>query len=268
MPSPPQILTSLRRYRLFSLLCFFCGFAAGILSIRPWHLAALLRRQDRPPPPPPASPFSSSGCLPKGSLAGGEGGKHYLEIRKLFVWPHIRGRAGIEVGALQQPFAVPPDTTVRYVDSKSIADLRAVYPELQASPLVAPDVIDTIETLGKFGDESEDFVLASHVIEHAENPLGAIKNMLRVLRPGGVLALVAPMRCETFDRERGLTLWSHMLAEFEDSAKPAANRVGHYAEWLRSAGNKEDEAALRAAATAAMTSGKFSIHYHVVRATC
>lgn len=43
-----------------------------------------------------------------------------------------------------------------------------------------------------FDDNTFDFVISSEVIEHIPEPLAAIKEMSRILKPGGVLALTTP----------------------------------------------------------------------------
>jgi ubiquinone/menaquinone biosynthesis C-methylase UbiE len=54
-----------------------------------------------------------------------------------------------------------------------------------------------------FPDGSVDFVLASHVIEHFPDPIGALLEWRRVARR--VVVLVVPHRDRTFDRDRPLT---------------------------------------------------------------
>ena len=54
------------------------------------------------------------------------------------------------------------------------------------------DVVDTIEMLAQFAETSLDFVIASHVIEHAPNPIAALVAAHRVLRSGGKLILIVP----------------------------------------------------------------------------
>jgi ubiquinone/menaquinone biosynthesis C-methylase UbiE len=70
-----------------------------------------------------------------------------------------------------------------------VPELRTHYAELAEYELVAPDVIDDGERLAAFGDESQDFVIANHFIEHCEDPIEAVTNALRVLKPGGILYL-------------------------------------------------------------------------------
>lgn len=59
-------------------------------------------------------------------------------------------------------------------------------------------------------DDSYDVLIASHVLEHLANPLGALAEWQRVVRPGGHLLLVLPHRDGTFDHRRPPTSIDHM----------------------------------------------------------
>jgi ubiquinone/menaquinone biosynthesis C-methylase UbiE len=64
-------------------------------------------------------------------------------------------------------------------------------------------------------DDAYDFVLSSHNLEHFANPVKALKEWQRVVRPGGGLVLVLPNRAHTFDHQRNPTAVSHMLEDYE-----------------------------------------------------
>ena len=100
----------------------------------------------------------------------------------------LRG-GGVEIGALHQPMPLPPGAGVTYVDRMTVEELRAHYPELAELELTPVDVVDDGERLATFEDESVDFVVANHFLEHCENPIGTIETHLRKLRPGGVAVL-------------------------------------------------------------------------------
>ena len=51
--------------------------------------------------------------------------------------------------------------------------------------------VGDINTL-PFKDESYDSVICSEVLEHVDSPKDSIKELIRVLKPGGVLALSVP----------------------------------------------------------------------------
>lgn len=59
-------------------------------------------------------------------------------------------------------------------------------------------------------DAHYDFLLSSHMLEHAANSLRALGNWRRVLRPGGTLVLVLPHHDGAFDHLRPLTTIAHL----------------------------------------------------------
>jgi SAM-dependent methyltransferase len=64
-----------------------------------------------------------------------------------------------------------------------------------------------------FHDHSLDYVVASHVLEHVANPVAALAEWYRVLRPGGIIYLVVPDRRATWEHQRPLTRVDHMLED-------------------------------------------------------
>lgn len=123
---------------------------------------------------------------------------------------------GLEVGALASPYPAPIDCQILYGDICSHAELLATYPNEPRDAMVIPTVHTMFETLTEFSPGSLDFILASHVIEHTRDPIGAIVNALGKLRPGGTLVLVIPDKRRTFDRERPVTALEHLIADFRD----------------------------------------------------
>ena len=130
----------------------------------------------------------------------------------------------------------------------SVEDLRAHYPELDEYELVTPDFIDDGEALTSVPSGSMDFVIVNHLIEHCQDPIGALLSHARVLREGGVLYLAAPDRRRTdFDRDREETSLEHLLRDHEQG--PEGSRSKHYEEWSRFAIKvPADEVAAHAAA--------------------
>lgn len=64
-------------------------------------------------------------------------------------------------------------------------------------------------------DHQYDFVLSSHNLEHISNPVRALKEWVRVVKPGGVIILLLPDYRRTFDHRREPTPVEHMLEDYE-----------------------------------------------------
>jgi SAM-dependent methyltransferase len=65
-----------------------------------------------------------------------------------------------------------------------------------------------------FHDHTLDYVIASHVLEHVANPVAALAEWYRVVRPGGIIYLVVPNRLSAWDHTRELTTVEHMLDDY------------------------------------------------------
>lgn len=144
---------------------------------------------------------------------------------------YLRGD-GIEIGALHRPLWVPRGTRVRYVDvmgrSELLTALKGTYDDPRS--IVETDIVDDGERLDKVADESVDFVIANHVLEHTEDPIAALNTWLRVLRSNGILFLTLPDARYTFDVMRPRTSVQHVL---KDHNRAAGSRDQHYREWAR-----------------------------------
>ncbi len=64
-------------------------------------------------------------------------------------------------------------------------------------------------------DSTYDVVLSSHNLEHFANPIKALKEWQRVLKPDGALVLVLPYYQDTFDHRRKPTGVDHMVRDYE-----------------------------------------------------
>jgi SAM-dependent methyltransferase len=126
---------------------------------------------------------------------------------------------------------VPDAATIRYVDHLTADQLRDEYPELGDRPLVQVDLVDDGERLDSIPAQSQDFVIASHFLEHCEDPIGALQAHLRTLRAGGTLLLALPDRRSGIDERREATTLDHLIADHEEG--PQRSRAEHYADWSR-----------------------------------
>ena len=181
------------------------------------------------------------------------------EGRRLVSERYLAGD-GIEIGALHRPLPLSAAARVKYVDRLDLPGLRHNYPELKNFPFVPVDIIADGEILARLPDGQLDFIIASHVLEHTENPLGTIRNHLRKLRPGGWIYYGVPCRECGFDINRPLTTFEHLVQD--DVLGPATSRWDHYLEYSRLVHKIDDPEAAQADARHLMNA-KYSIHFHV-----
>ena len=180
------------------------------------------------------------------------------EERQRFSARYLRGE-GLELGALHKPLQVPPEAKVRYVDLHTLEELQFMHFELAKFDLVKPDVIDDGESLGTIPDASQDFIIASHFLEHCQDPLRTIAHHLRVLKSGGVLFYVIPDKRHSFDSSRAITTFEHLLRDYEEG--PDWSREAHYQDWSEHVNKRsgvEHEAWWRL-----LDAIRFRIHFHV-----
>lgn len=168
---------------------------------------------------------------------------------------------GIEIGALHRPLDVPHGTSVRYVDRLPEAELRKHYPELDGQALAPVSILGSAEDLSAFEDDSLDFVIANHLLEHLEYPIRGLKEFHRVLKPGGLVYMALPDKRQTFDRDRPPTSTEHLLEEHRQG-DAEANRRAHYVDWVLhlngTAPGPETEAEVDR-----LLGLSYSIHFHV-----
>lgn len=171
---------------------------------------------------------------------------------------YLKGN-GIEIGALHSPLKIPVEAKVQYLDRMSAAKLKQTYPELAECELVEVDIIDDGETVSSILDNSLDFIIANHMIEHCQNPIFSIENWLRVLKPGGTLYIAVPDKRYTFDYDRPVTSLEHLVRDYTEGTK--WSRDSHFEEWARLVDKyPEPEIAARAKGLAELN---YSIHFHV-----
>ena len=181
------------------------------------------------------------------------------KVRLFAAWRYIRG-SGIEIGALNVPLPTFHGARVRYVDRVSTQELSGIYAELAGRELVTVDMVADGEKLDPIANESCDFVIANHMIEHARNPIEAIENMLRVLKPDGILYCAIPDKRFTFDAERPITPFDHLRRDYEEG--PEWSDRDHYLEWTTKVEKIADPKAIEKRASQ-LRARRANIHFHV-----
>lgn len=154
----------------------------------------------------------------------------------------LTGKYGLEIGGPSRIFtprgALPVYAWAERLDNVNFAADTAWGRGLRdGSPFVfsrhKPPGIQWIREAGCLhgvSDQSFDFVVSSHCLEHLANPLGALQEWRRVTWTGGCLLVILPDPARTFDHRRPLTTLEH-LREDQAQCTPENDRT-HFAEVL------------------------------------
>lgn len=145
----------------------------------------------------------------------------------------LDGLTGLEIGAASyNPFGL----ATRNVASPEGAQF---YAEEQRAMGVEPAAVD-IWAMGDripAPDRSEDFILSSHVLEHLPNVIGAFLEWDRIVRDGGYVFLVVPLKgALPQDMDRDLTPLDHFVEchrngwtlDTHPTDGVPGGRMGHY----------------------------------------
>lgn len=160
----------------------------------------------------------------------------HFETRRALSLRYIKG-AGLEIGALHLPLPVAPDVHVRYVDRVPREESVRQFPELEASHIVTPSIIEDGLSLASIRPSSQDFIIANHVLEHSSNPFHALTSWSRVLRPDGIVFAGVPIADRCFDKGRPVTPIQHIredyaLSHIGDQEEANRRNRRHYQEWI------------------------------------
>jgi SAM-dependent methyltransferase len=125
---------------------------------------------------------------------------------------------GIEIGgSAHNAFNLPRCINVDYSGSMNTIFKKAEY-ELCGEKMPVDVIADGCEL--PFTDEQYDYVISSHTIEHIFDPIKAIKEWLRVIKHGGYVFTIAPLRDQVPGENRPITKLDELIKRHEGLLKP------------------------------------------------
>lgn len=152
------------------------------------------------------------------------------------------GRTGLEIGGPSPVFArrklLPVYPGAARIDNVNFAGVTAWESDLRdggefrfdsAQPPGRQFLREATDLHG-VPDAAYDFILSSHCLEHVANPLAALAEWRRVVRPGGALILLLPDSTRTFDHRRPVTTLAHLQADLANGT--SENDLTHLKEIL------------------------------------
>lgn len=125
---------------------------------------------------------------------------------------------GIEIGgSAHNPFNLQNCKNVDYTDDMETVFKLGEYK--MCGEKMPVDIIAEGDNL-PLEDNSVDFVINSHVIEHFFDPIKAIKEWMRVIKPNGYLFIIVPHKMRIFDENRPITTLQELIDRHEGRINP------------------------------------------------
>jgi SAM-dependent methyltransferase len=138
---------------------------------------------------------------------------------------------GLEIGAAaHNPFNLPGARNVAISDypggQQAQIDMCGSYAKID---------IDADTVAIPVDDDSQDYVLSSHVLEHLIDPIKAIKEWVRVTKPSGIIFLIVPHR-DALPNAAARPV--SLLDQLKEAHENGYDYDNHPEEWAALAGNK------------------------------
>lgn len=136
----------------------------------------------------------------------------------------VQGRSGVEIGGPSSLFRLdlPLYAAVKDLDGVNFSNQTLWEGTLHSGQTfifrqgsMGRQYIADATDLSDIPAGYYDFVLSSNCLEHVANPLRALAEWRRVLKPGGTMVLAVPRKEGNFDHRRSVTAFNHILDDFK-----------------------------------------------------
>jgi SAM-dependent methyltransferase len=137
--------------------------------------------------------------------------------------PFVENKYGIEIGGPSSVFKnmLPVYQVVAGLDGVNFSSDTVWEGRIKAGNTFKYDdhksgrqFISEATDLSEIATARYDFLLSSNCLEHVANPIKALAEWKRVIKPGSGLILVLPNKEGTFDHRRPVTKFEHLLEDF------------------------------------------------------
>jgi len=148
--------------------------------------------------------------------------KQFASRRSSFI-----NKSGLEIGGSSSYFefrgSLPVYTLAKALDNVVVAppSVGAAVPlqgyNFQVGNVEEPgyQFVQEASLLPFIEEESYEFLISSHVLEHIANPLKAILEWKRVLKPESISLHLIPIPENCFDHKRPVTEFEHLLEDYQ-----------------------------------------------------
>lgn len=140
---------------------------------------------------------------------------------------YLDGLEGIEIGAAaHNPFNIPGCVFIDRTDDPNDVFKQGSL-EL-CGEIQEVDLVMEGDDLYLFKDDVWDYVLSSHVLEHFFDPIKAIEEWFRVIRPGGYIFMIVPNSRALPGEDRPCTVVQELVDRHEGRMLPEEVNMGGY----------------------------------------
>lgn len=150
--------------------------------------------------------------------------QHFLApyIDQIFHTQLYNNKSGVEIGGPSEIFS-NIYSVCKSCDGINFSD-RTVWWEWQNAYQYHGTVLGRVwicdaTNMNLVPDNKYDFVLSSNNLEHIANPIKALKECQRVVKPKGQILVAVPNKRYTFDHDRTFTNFEHILCDFESNVQ-------------------------------------------------
>lgn len=189
--------------------------------------------------------------------------KNTYEARSFFL-KDLKGY-GIEFGAATSPSPVPDDCEIEYADYFQEDD---GCNRCMNGDFVSVKFFTSLDEMEGIKNNSLNFIIGCHVIEHVSRTLLALTNCFDKLKTGGITFLVVPHMKYTFDALRSLTTIEHFIQDYTNYIRERdmlhlVDHLEHFTEYeANQKGIKADRINLFPVLKNFIKGEKIDIHYH------
>uniref|UniRef100_A0AC35GFL0 Methyltransferase type 11 domain-containing protein n=1 Tax=Panagrolaimus sp. PS1159 TaxID=55785 RepID=A0AC35GFL0_9BILA len=137
---------------------------------------------------------------------------------------------GIEIGgAVHNPFCL--NTINIDFTNESSTRYKQYEKKFSGGTYLEVDVAAPGDKL-PFLNESYDFVISSHTIEHFYDPIKTIEEWLRVTKKGGYVFMIIPHKERTYDRFKNRTTLNELILRHKNPDPKLINSDSHHNIWI------------------------------------
>lgn len=157
-----------------------------------------------------------------------EGNLHVRFPESARAHQYLNGLSGIEIGgSAHNPFGL---STINIDLTESMETVFKREERRLCGEALKVDIVAEGDKL-PLHDESKDFVISSHVLEHFPDPIKALKEWRRVVRKGGYIFAIVPHKERTKDQSRDRTSLVELIERHATGSGPPPNKE-HCSVWI------------------------------------